>query len=65
LAKFAVEGLKKSIRNIFFTSGQGVVLMDFEDTDRYRLSLFFNANPNHKLLMEKVDAINRLTFKKL
>jgi len=39
--------------------------MDFEDTDRYRLSLFFNANPKHKLLMEKVDAINRLTFKKL
>lgn len=32
--------------------------MDFEDDKHYQPSLFFNSNPKHKVLMEKIDAIN-------
>lgn len=59
LAKFAVGGLKQIYKEQFLYKRAGVMLMDFEDADRYQPSLFFNSNPKYKLLMEKMDAINR------
>lgn len=59
LAKFAVGGLKQIYKEQFLYKRAGVILMDFEDADRYQPSLFLNSNPKHKLLMEKMDAINR------
>ncbi len=59
LAKFAVGGLKQIYKEQFLYKRAGIVLMDFEDADRYQPSLFLNSNPKHKLLMEKMDAINR------
>jgi DNA polymerase V len=58
LAEFAVNGLKQIFKSHFLYKRAGVVFMDFEDDDHYQPSLFFNSNPKHKVLMEKIDAIN-------
>lgn len=58
LAEFAVNGLKQIFKSHFLYKRAGVVLMDFEDDKHYQPSLFFNSNPKHKVLMEKIDAIN-------
>lgn len=59
LAKFANWGLKQIFKDHLHYKRGGVILMNFEDANQYQPSLFFNSNPKHKVLMEKIDALNK------
>lgn len=59
LVKFALTGLTQVYRKNLHFKRAGVVLMNFEDANSYQQSLFFNSNPQHKLLMEKMDMLNK------
>lgn len=58
LAEFASKGLKKIFRERYHYKRAGVILIDFVDADAYQASLFFNSNPRHRELMQRVDAVN-------
>lgn len=58
LADFAVQGLKKIFRERYRYKRAGVILIDFVDANAYQASLFFNSDPKHKELMNRVDAVN-------
>jgi len=59
LAKFAVTGLTKIFRKGYAYKKAGVIVMDFTPDNVVQTSLFSNANPAHRPLMQMMDSINR------
>ena len=59
LVKFAVEGLGRIFRERFHYKRGGVILVDFVDARAYQASLFYNSDPRHKQLMQKMDMMNK------
>lgn len=65
LVEFAVKGFESIFKENLHYKRAGVTLSDFEDTDNYQPSLFFNSDPKHKKLMHAIDSINQKYHKNL
>jgi len=59
LVEFAVQGLQSIFKKGIGYKRAGVVLSGFVQANEQQLSLFFNSNPKHALLMGAMDELNR------
>jgi DNA polymerase V len=59
LAKFAALGLQKIFKPSIAYKKAGVIAMDFTSEEIEQTTLFERSNPRHKILMKKLDNINK------
>lgn len=58
IAKFAIEALKHIFKAGYQYKKAGVIVMDITPEDTNQISMFENADPKHKVLMDVMDRLN-------
>lgn len=59
IIKCAIEALNKIFKKKVHYKKAGVILMALQPENSIQLNIFYQANPRHKVLMQKIDYLNK------